>query len=738
MNRIETLLVTAGVLTLTFMTPAGYGQTFTFSTIAGGSKGTNDGAESAAQFSNPEGVAVDSSGNIYVADEANNAIRQITPSGTNWIVTTIAGGSNAAFSGPTGIAVDNATNLYVADQFNQTIRKLTPGTNWMVTTLAGQQGVSGANDGTNAGARFHNPTGVAVDSAGNLFVADEFNNSIRKITLEGTNWVVNTIAGSDGGYADGTNTAARFFGPSGVAVDESDRVYVADQFNNTIRLITPTGTKWVVTTIAGQVNAGASNGLGTNALFTSPVGVAVDGNDNVYVADLFNDAIRKLAPTNTSWLVSTIGGGAQGTANGTGTNARFYLPYGVTADGYGNVFIADSGNNAIRMGISSFSTPETGSVTVLLAPTNAVDAGAEWQLDGGSFQASGATLTNLSPGLHTITFSNILGYATPAYQRVVVTAHQTILATGNYPTAIPDAGSLQVLISPSAADADGAQWQVDNGPLQTNGAIVAGLSVGTHSLSFTAIPAWTAPQPETVTVTNSQTTLGFAVYVLQTGSLEVTILPAPAVNAGARWQVDGGELQASGATLAGLLPGSHTITFNGVLAWTTPAGIMVSISNNQMLPAAGIYVQASPQLTGPRITNGAVSFVLNGVPGITCVIEASSNLVSWRPISTNTIPLPGSMHLTNSLLSGPARQFYRAAIVPPNLPLLNGLAISNNMTQLVLNGSAGSTCIIQASSDLVTWSPISTNTIPLWGAVPVTDLYSAGHSSRFYRALIPQ
>lgn len=157
-----------------------------------------------------------------------------------------------------------------------------------------------------------------------------------------------------------------------------------------------------------------------------------------------------------------------------------------------------------------------------------------------------------------------------------------------------------------------------------------------------------------------------------------------------------------------------------------------------MLPAAGIYVQASPQLTGPRITNGAVSFVLNGVPGITCVIEASSNLVSWRPISTNTIPLPGSMHLTNSLLSGPARQFYRAAIVPPNLPLLNGLAISNNMTQLVLNGSAGSTCIIQASSDLVTWSPISTNTIPLWGAVPVTDLYSAGHSSRFYRALIPQ
>ena len=162
-------------------------------------------------------------------------------------MSTIAGGApgsldgtntGAQFFGPTGIAVDSATNLYVADQFNFTIRKITPsGTNWVVSTIVGQAGVFGADDGTNTGARFHNPTGVAVDNAGNVFVADEHNSAVRKLTLTGTNWVVSH-------HRRARNHGAQSFATlTDVAVDANDRVFVADQFNNTIRLITPVGDK---------------------------------------------------------------------------------------------------------------------------------------------------------------------------------------------------------------------------------------------------------------------------------------------------------------------------------------------------------------------------------------------------------------------------------------------------------------------------------------------------------------
>ncbi len=132
---------------------------------------------------------------------------------------------------PTGVAVDSAGNLYVADCNNCTIRKVTPvGTNWVVTTLAGRAGKSGSADGTNSAARFYSPTGVAVDSAGNVYVADFYNNTIRKVTPVGTNWVVTTLAGQAGasGSADGTGSAARFYHPFGVAVDSAGNVYVAD------------------------------------------------------------------------------------------------------------------------------------------------------------------------------------------------------------------------------------------------------------------------------------------------------------------------------------------------------------------------------------------------------------------------------------------------------------------------------------------------------------------------------
>lgn len=673
MKSTQTFLMAGCVLAAALAAPSIQAQTFTFSTLAGGAPGSANGVNSAAEFNTPTGAAVDAAGNVYAADQGNNLIREISPLGTNWVVTTLAGsgpgslnGSNTAaeFYGPTGVALDKAGNLYVADQYNNIIRMIVPsGTNWIVSTIAGTARVTGGGNGLNGAASFSNPTGLAVDGAGNVFVADELNNAVRKIAPSGTNWVVTTIAGGSQGANDGSNSAAQFFNPTGVAVDANGRVYVADQFNNTIRLITPVGTNWVVTTIAGQTISGFANGLGTNALFDAPTGLAVDTNGNVYVADMFNNALRKLAPSGTNWLVSTIGGGADGTNNGVGTNAGFNLPFGVAADAYGDVFAADSQNNTIRMGVSGL-TPATGGLSVAMTPAGAVSAGAEWQVDGGAWHANGVVLTGIAPGNHAVGFSTVAGYTTPAWQTVPVTARQTNHTTANYTTAISNAGSLQVTISPAGSVAAGAQWRVDAGAWQTNAAIVAGLSVGNHILAFSSVSGWTTPAGQTVAVTNSETTPGAGTYVFQTGSLRVTIYPAAVVSAGAQWQVDGGAWQASGATLSGLPPGSHTVGFVTALGWVTPVNQPVTITNTLTTSAAATYAvyTANPpaQLTGMTFAGGKFRFVLNGNVGSNYVIQTSSNLVAWTSIATNTIPAGGAVTVTDSNAVSPTRRYYRA------------------------------------------------------------------------------
>jgi hypothetical protein len=662
--------------------PSLQAQNFTFTTVAGGLRGVMDGLNGSAQFYNPSGVAVDGGGNIYVGDQANNLIREISPLGTNWIVSTIAGSTqgsvdgsntNAQFFGPSGIAVDKFGNLYVADQYNSIIRQISlSGKNWVVSTIAGTAGVSGNEDGSNGSARFSNPTGIAVDGAGNLFVADEVNNAIRKITLFGSDWVVTTIAGGAQGASDGTNTTAEFFRPHGVAVDSGGRVFVADQFNNTIRLMKPEGLNWVVTTIAGESISGLADGLGTNATFDAPVGVAVDPSDNVYVADLFNNAIRKLTPlgtnwaTSTNWSVSTIAGGASGFIDGTGDHASFDLPFAVAADAYGDVYVADSQNNAIRLGISATSLPPTGTLEVMMTPSKAVAAGAKWQLDGGTtLHTNGAILSGLLPGNHAVSFTEIAGFTTPAVQTLPVTARQTTLTTGNYSVAVANAGSLQVLISPSGSINAGGLWQVGGGPWQTNGGIVAGLSVGKHILSFYPISGWTTPSSQTVAISDRQTTLATGAYLLQTGSLQVTLAPSAVNIAGARWQVNGGAPQASGAILSGLLPGNYTVSFNTVLGWSTPVAQVVTINNTLTTPATATYtlpMQPSqpPQLTGMIAASGSLQFVVSGTTGSSCVVQASSDLAGWTPLSTNTIPESGSMTIIDTDMTKYNRRFYRA------------------------------------------------------------------------------
>jgi len=354
------VLLWLAVLPLAAFGQANYATPYTFTTIAGKTfYGSADGTNGAAQFALPFGTAVDSVGNIYVADAVNCTIREVTPVGMNWVVTTLAGlagcsgtndgtGSGARFYDPEGVAVDTNGNLYVADTANHTIREVTPvGTNWVVTTLVGQAGSAGTNDGTGNAAQFNGPGGVAVDTNGNVYVADTANHTIRKVTPVGTNWVVTTLAGLGGsaGSANGTGSAARFYKPQDVAVDSAGNVYVADSSNDTIRKVTPAG---VVTTLAGLAgNWGSVNGTGSAARFHYPLGVTVDSAGNIYVADGGNNEIRKVT---SAGQVSTYAGqaGNTGTNDGTWSAARFQMPCGVTVDSAGNIYVTDYGNNTIR------------------------------------------------------------------------------------------------------------------------------------------------------------------------------------------------------------------------------------------------------------------------------------------------------------------------------------------------------------------------------------------------------
>ena len=397
----------------------------TFTTIAGssGGAGIEDGTGAAARFSNPNGVAVDAAGNVYVADMWNDTIRKISPAGE---VTTLAGlagswGSkdgtrnHARFFQPTSLCLDAAGNIYVTDRANATIRKITP--DGVVTTLAGSPGVYAFVNGTGSAARFVEPHGIAIDGAGNLYVTDIGNNNhrIRKITPDG---VVTTFAGAGtNGSDNGTGTAAKFFYPHGITYDATtSALYVADSTNDVIRKITVPGAE--VTTYAGVVDTpGTARGPIANVRFNNPYaitsrngtlyvsdfsntiteltsttgttigglagypgpddgalgtsrfgsagGLAVDGSGDIYVADGGNEAIRKIVGTTTS----TFAGAAErsGFVNGTGTDARFkdveQIAYYPGPPG-GWAFVADSGNNAIRKVVIS-----TGEVTTYAGGT---------------------------------------------------------------------------------------------------------------------------------------------------------------------------------------------------------------------------------------------------------------------------------------------------------------------------------------------------------------------------------
>jgi hypothetical protein len=321
--------------------------------------GSSDGVGSTARFSSPAGITSDGT-NLYVADVANHTIRQIAISTAD--VSTLAGtagslgssdgtGPAARFNCPSGVACDG-TNLYVADSFNYTIRKIVISSR-EVTTLAGSAGNPGSSNGTGSGARFGRPLDITHDGE-NLYVVDSTNHCIRKVVI--STGEVTTLAGDVGvpGTSDGTGSSARFNWPYGIATDGTN-LYVSDCLNHAIRKIVISSGK--VTTIAGEPGIpGFFDGAGAAAWFNQPRGIMMSG-PNLYVLDYSNATVRMIESS--TGEVSTLAGraGCSGTADGPGPVARFEALCGITTDNV-NLYLTDSYGNTIRKIVISPSMPK--------------------------------------------------------------------------------------------------------------------------------------------------------------------------------------------------------------------------------------------------------------------------------------------------------------------------------------------------------------------------------------------
>ncbi|MEO8216280.1 MAG: NHL repeat-containing protein [Acidobacteriota bacterium] len=345
------VLTTSG---LTLIAIPAWAQNLVITTLAGTAptSGYADGPGRTASFFLPTSVAADSQGNVFVADAANQLIRRIDVQG---IVSTLAGvagetgendgaANSAHFRNPNGVAVDRVGNVFVADTDNCTIRRI--GLDGLVSTLAGTAGSCGSTDGSGPVASFGHPTGLVVDGDGTIFVADRSNHAIRRITSDR---FVSTFAGSPGqpGSVDGRRLEARFAFPFSITIDRTGNLYVPDTSSHTIRRISLDGT---VTTFCGTPDVrGAMDGPCTAARFDHPSSLAFDDLGNLYVAESEGETIRRISPDGN---VSSVAGvtGLPGYRDGLGSAAIFSHPFGLAVAPDGSVIIADTFNQSVRSG----------------------------------------------------------------------------------------------------------------------------------------------------------------------------------------------------------------------------------------------------------------------------------------------------------------------------------------------------------------------------------------------------
>jgi sugar lactone lactonase YvrE len=612
-NSIDSVTSASALLTVNL------GQVFT--TLAGTAAvtGSTDGAGTNARFSSATNVAVDALGTLYVADTGNHVIRKISPSG---IVTTLAGlagasgsvdgfASLARFNSPSGIAVDGAGTVYVADSGNHIIRTITP--SGLVSTLAGTPQLVGSGDGIGNAAQFAYPTGIAVDAFGRLYVADSLNHAVRKIIVSGGTGNVSTISSSFGQI-------------NGIAVDSAFNIYVSDTTNQLIRKISSGS---VVSTLAGAGSSGSTDGNGTAAKFNRPQGIALDSSNNVYVADSFNNTIRKITPAGD---VTTIGGlaGSAGSSDGPGTFARFNLPYGIAVDSGGIIYVADSGNSTIRR-TGNQSAPQ-----ITTPPANATLA------IGGN-----ASFTVVATGL-----------PAPAYQwqrQAVGTTGFVDLANDSTYSGVTTA---TLTVSGVTVAMTGDQFRVIANNLVVPAAVSSAATLTVQAVQIAPVIT-TQPASSTVTIGN-----GAVFGVVATGT------PAPTYQwqrqlAGSPVFIDlSNDATYSGATTATLTIGAVTAAMNGdqfravVSNGVSPAATSLAATLAVPPPApVGPTISTSPAsvtvdrggnvtLTVAAIGSGTLSYqwkkdgaAINGATGSTLVIPAvqATNAGVYTVVVTNSV-----------------------------------------------------------------------------------------------------
>ncbi len=314
-------------------------------------------------------------------------------------------------------------------------------------------------------------------------------------------------------------------------------------------------------------------------------------------------------------------------------------------------------SNGTTTSLSGAYVKQTGSLTVSISPAGAATAGAMWNVDGGSWQASGTTVSGITVGSHTVAFNNIAGWTTPSGQTATISNGTTTSLSGAY---VQQTGSLTVTIGPAGAVSAGAMWNVDGGTTwYASGAVVPNLSVGSHTVAFNNISGWTTPSSQTANISNGTTASLSGAYVQQTGSLTVTISPAGALTAGAMWNVDGGSWQASGTIVSGITVGTHAVAFKDVAGWTTPSGQTANISNGTTTSLSGAYVQQTGSLTvtispSGAVTAGAMWNVDGGTTwyasgAVVPNLSVGSHTVAFNNISAWTTPSSQTANITNGI-----------------------------------------------------------------------------------------
>jgi len=687
------------------------------STVAGtGGIGlTGDGGPATqASFNYPQGIAIDSSGNLYVADAGNARIRKFSVGG---IITSVAGGGSSlgdngpatqAQLNPRGVAVDASGNLYIADGLNERIRRV--GTNGIITTIAGNGQAGFSGDGAAAvAAMFSNPVGVALDASGNVYVADQDNSRIRRVVQGGT---VTTIAGKTTSVGDGgPSTEARLVNPSGVAVDAPGNLYIADPSANRVRKVTPSGT---ITTVAGtgQTGGGGDNGPAASAVLNSPSGVTLDSGGNLYIADTGNGVIRRVdASTGIITLFAgsytcCYAGAGTGGDGGLATAATLFDPGGVAVDGAGNVYITElvaapagqaAAGGAVRRvttdgmintwagggtGVAGFSGDGGSPLQAVFSEYVNIAAGSDGTLYIGDqdnnrvrkVDPSGAIVNTVAGngrggetgegGPATLAGLGIVtSVALDAAGNLYIGSYGYVQKVASSGVIGPYAGNQQFsfsgdggpataasieIASGLAVDSGGNLYIADNGNRRVRLVQAGGppsITLAPTSLTFTAANASSTPGSQNLTVTNTGGgTLNWAASATTaSGGAWLTALPAT----GSSISGHPGMMVTVSVNPVGLASGDYygTVALDSSFAPNSPQVTIVRLTVTS--PGASLPPQVSPA----GVVHGA-SFTPNGPVAPGSIVSIFGTSLADQTILSSTLPLPNALAGTSVTIGG--------------------------------------------------------------------------------------